>query len=60
MTPTQQLLELKLGRELGDFVTKARDHGDSWRTIARDLHLATGLAVSDESLRQWFSVEQTS
>lgn len=60
MTPTQQLAEIKLGHPLEQWVNEARDRGDSWRTISRDLHLATGVTVSDESLRQWFTPEVAS
>jgi hypothetical protein len=57
MTPTQQLAELKLGGSLEQWVTDRRTRGDSWRTIARDLHAETNIAVSDETLRQWFPTE---
>ena len=54
-TPTQQLIELKLGDEsLEQFVRSRRATKTAWRHIARDVHEATGVDVTLESLRSWF------
>ncbi len=52
-TPTQQLIEVRLGRDLGGYVKERRQAGDGWRRIADHLHARTGIAVSYESLRRW-------
>lgn len=55
MTPTRQLLDVKLDGRLDATVERARTRGDSWYTIADDLNTATGLDISAESLRRWYA-----
>lgn len=59
MTPTEQLIDLKLDGGLRHLITESRAAGKSWNTIARDIFIATGVSVSNESLRQW-TVERAS
>lgn len=54
-TPTAQLVDLKLDGGLPDFVTSRRAQGRSWRLISRDLYEATGIDVTYETLRGWFT-----
>jgi hypothetical protein len=53
-TPTYLLLENKLGRSLSRYVGAARKSQRSWNAIALELHKETGVAVTSETLRQWF------
>lgn len=53
-THTAQLLDLKLEGGLEEFVTFRRKLGVSWRNIARQIHDATGVAVTHETIRAWF------
>lgn len=53
-TPTYRLIEDRLGKDLRRHVSTAWHRGDSWATIARDLHASTGLPVSPETVRLWF------
>lgn len=46
-------IERQLDGTLVDFVAARRPH-ESWRRIAADVHEATGVEVSWESLRSWF------
>lgn len=54
-TPTQQLLDIKLGGDgaLRAFVAERRPDR-AWRLIARDLFDETKIDVTYESLRAWF------
>lgn len=56
-TPTRQLADLKLGDDgpLDQWVAARRAAGLSWRLIARDLHTATGIDVTYETLRGWYA-----
>lgn len=54
-TSTQQLLQIKLGRDLATYVKVRQAEGLGWRRIADDLHAETGIRVSHESLRSWFT-----
>ncbi len=57
-TPLRELLEVKLSgidTNLDTFVTKRRDGDLSWQRIAYDLLLTTGVAVTDETLRNWYA-----
>lgn len=54
-THLQQLLEAKLGRDLGQYVRIRQAEGLGWRRIADDLKRDTGLSVSHEALRSWFA-----
>lgn len=56
MTPTRQLLNLKLG-SLDAFVSERRQQGTSWEWIARDIYAATDLAISGEALRRWYGTK---
>lgn len=53
-TPTQLAANHLLDGKLDEFVESRRADGRSWRLIARDLHEATGLDVTHETLRIWF------
>ena len=55
---TQQLVELKLGGGLEDFIRSRRTSGRSWRLVARDVYEATGIDVTYETLRAWYPDEQ--
>lgn len=52
----QSLIEVRLsgpGR-LEGLVRGRRAAGDSWRSIARQVHELTGVTVSHEALRRWY------
>lgn len=55
---TYLLVEERLGRPLERHVMKLRGNqprgSTSWEHIARQLHDATGVAVTSETLRIWF------
>lgn len=53
-TVTQQLVEVRLGRDLATYVNGLRSAGLSWREIADDVHQRTGVQVSYEALRSWY------
>jgi hypothetical protein len=53
-TATAQLVELKLGEPLADFVKKLRSDERSWPYIARKLRERTDVSFSVEALRKWF------
>jgi len=48
-----RLLEEKLGRPLADFIAERRAR-QTWPEIAEALVDETGIAVSSESVRNWF------
>lgn len=54
---TFQLLDTVLAEQGGlhQFLDFRRKQGKGWRVISRDLYLATGVDVSDVSLRKWFT-----
>lgn len=54
LTPTAELIELKLGEDLTAYVAGRRARGRSWRLIARDIFQATGQDVTHETVRSWF------
>ena len=54
-TPLAQLAEHKLGRNLAKWVTAQQKAGNGWRRIAQELHAETGVLISHESLRTWFT-----
>lgn len=57
-TPTRTLIELQLGEQtLSEVVTLARQRGTSWQRIAILVHKDTGVLVSWETLRGWFTKE---
>jgi hypothetical protein len=53
-TPLAQLAEAKLGRDLTMFVRLRLAEGIGWRRISDELHAASGVRVSHESLRSWY------
>ena len=53
-----QLVQLRLGRDLTQYVTLRRADQESWRTIAADLTSISGVSVSHETLRTWFDDEE--
>lgn len=55
-TAKYQLIQLRLGRDLAQYVSDRQGSGDSWRTISADLSTLTGVHVSHETLRSWFVV----
>ena len=57
MTPTQKLIELRIGGDLPGFISRARSEGQSWRQIAADLTKRTGLTVSYETVRTWHQAQ---
>lgn len=57
MTPLMELADIKLGGELEPFVRSRRTEGRPWRLIAIDLRDATGIDITDETLRVWFPDE---
>lgn len=54
-TPTQKLAGTILGKPVMDWIADQRAAGESWRTIARNLHGQTGglVDVTPETLRLW-------
>lgn len=52
-----QLVEVRLGRDLRQFVLDMRESGHGWRAIARGLSDVTDTKVSHEALRAWFADE---
>lgn len=54
MTPLQSLLSEKVGG-LDGYVTSRRERGVSWRAIALEIRDDTGIDVTDEALRVWYS-----
>ncbi len=52
-TALYQLIQVRLGRDLGDYIATARTEGRSLRRIAADLHAVTGQPVTYEAIRQW-------
>lgn len=59
MTPKQQLAETILGSSLRHYVlTRRRTQPPmAWGDIAIQLHRATAVSVTGESLRTWFAAE---
>jgi hypothetical protein len=54
LTPTQQLIEIRLGRPLAGFVRERLSEGAGWRRIANDVRGRTDISVSHETLRKWY------
>lgn len=52
-TPLYDLVQTRLGRDLGELIVRALDAGRTWRDIASDVSAASGVKVSHESLRRW-------
>lgn len=53
-TATQQLIDIRLGVSLDDFIAERRLAGDSWRTTSDLLFQRTNVRVSHETLRSWY------
>lgn len=49
-----RLMELRLGRNLAQYVTGLRAQGHSWRDIAKHLTATTGEPIQMQTLRLWF------
>lgn len=54
VTPQQTLIEIRLGGDLAGFVHRSRAEGKAWRPIAAEISEKTRIAVSHETLRQWY------
>jgi len=53
-----QLVQLRLGRDLTQYVNGRRAAQESWRAIAADLSSITDVRISYETLRTWFEDEE--
>lgn len=51
-TPLKQLIEIRLGEPITDFISRRRP-GKSWRQIADEVGDKAGVAVTHETLRGW-------
>lgn len=60
-TPTrlQRLIEERLDGTLADFVAQRRERGAGWRAIATDLTDKTGIEISHQGVRKWYSGADT-
>lgn len=58
-TDRYQLLQLRLGRDLGTYIADARSSGRSLRQVAADLRTITGMPVTYESVRKWEPTPET-
>lgn len=54
-THTYQLLQVRLGRDLAAWVEAQRQAGESWRAISAAAAAITGISVSHETFRAWFT-----
>jgi hypothetical protein len=52
-SPTQRLADLLLGEPVLPWITARRAEGLSWRKIAQQLYLDTGIDVTGETVRVW-------
>lgn len=55
-TPTQVLIETRLGQPLDLLVHRMLTDGAGWRRIADEVRHRTGIPISHETLRGWFRV----
>lgn len=53
-TPTALLIQERLGAPLATYVAERRNQGQSWNAVARALYDDTGIAVTSETLRNWY------
>lgn len=53
LPPLYEEISQKLGENLARYVAKRRAEDASWRGIADEIHEATGIRVSYETLRVW-------
>lgn len=54
-TATYRLIETGLDSDLESFVKAQRENGASWDAIAREIYDRTRVAVTKETLRNWFA-----
>lgn len=54
-TPRHVQVETELRRDLEQYVRVRLAEGLSWRAICNDVRRDTGINVSHESLRSWFT-----
>lgn len=52
---TYQLIEERLDGTLADYIRNRRPPQATWRQLAAEIHDLTGVDVSYETLRTWFS-----
>lgn len=52
-----RLIQANLAVDLREYILAARGEGKDWRSISRDLSDRTGVSVSYEAVRSWFSDE---
>lgn len=58
MTPTQLLIETRIGQNLDTYVGQLRDDGASWDTIAAELAERANVPnLNGESVRRWYGKE---
>jgi transposase-like protein len=55
MTPSQQLVEYKIGVPLADYLRDLTERGMSNRSIAAEILARTGVRVSHETVRTWLA-----
>lgn len=53
-SPLYQLIEIRMGVNLADYVSTRRGEGASWDTIGREIVAASGQILNGETLRMWF------
>ena len=53
-SPLYQLIEIRMGVTLADYVSMRRAAAASWETIARDVVAESGQILTSETLRLWF------
>ncbi len=58
-TDRYQLIQLRLGRDLGAYIADARRGGRTLRQIAADLNTITGMPITYESVRRWEPAPET-
>jgi hypothetical protein len=58
-SPTYLLIEQRLGKPLADFIGERRPH-TAWRRIAMEILKRTDVDVTYETLRTWFSADESS
>jgi hypothetical protein len=54
LTPTQELIQIRLGQDLAEYVATKRAEGLGWRRIAYAISDRTHMVVSHETLRAWY------
>lgn len=59
MTRTRHLVDLALDGNLDSIVADRRAAGLSWQAISDEVHDATGVRITGESLRQWFAERES-